>query len=325
MAKPDTQQAIEKLAEKNAKNIRPYQDSENLPEDKPYFRVFLKNDRWDCKGYNYENHDNADRMVLYMNYFRQQVFSNILPTTDISGYYAFEIHDSYKYLENDKNYDNTFTFASNTADRWKPALLPDPFFINNWGNLLTQINDDTNWNTKLNKVVFRGTTTGYSDPQKNNRLNTCIWSLKYPDALDFKITKIAQMKLQDIQDQIPNFNEIQAPHMDIADQLKYRYILNLDGNTRRFDTWFYKCNVLNLKWRSHERLFYDEVMPDKLFDVNVDRNNILDIVRFYDSNKNQALEIIERSKQFSKIWFRPFTHQYYTVKLFENIADQSSS
>lgn len=312
---------IQDLAINNAKNIKIVDHEDNIEKDKPYFQIFKSDsNRWDCTAFNYKNHDNADRMDLYMNYFKNEIFPNILLDTEISGYYQFELHDGYNYLENNKNYDNTFVFSKNKFMDWKPCLMVDPYFVQNWGNMHTDIDDNKNWNDKINNIIFRGTTTGNKNPKKNQRLDICLWSLKNPILFDFKISKIAQIDKQTILDEIPNFNEIWSDPVPISEQINHKYILNLDGNVSKWNIETYNCNVINLKWISHEELFYYPLINDGFIHKIVDKNNIENMFHYHNNNPDESLEMIKRSKQFSKDYFRPFTHIYYTTCLFEEIC-----
>lgn len=312
---------IHNIAVENAKNIKVIDDKNDIEKDKPFFHVSKDdNGRWDCKGYNYETHDNADRMKLYMDYFKNDIFPNILPNTEITGYYNFEIHDGYYYLENGKDYNNCFVFSKNNSMQYQPCLLPDPFFIQNWGGANTSISDKTDWNMKENKIIFRGTTTGNKDPHQNERINICLWSLRNPNIYDFKISKIAQIDKQKILDCIPNFNEICSEPLTIENQIKYKYQLNVDGNVSRFLSWVYNYNVVNLKWKSKEELFYYPLIKDGDIHKTVDKNSIENQYNYFNNNQKEAQEIIKRAKNFSKDFFRPFTHKYYTTCLFEEIA-----
>lgn len=312
---------IKDLAVGNAKNIKIIDDEDNIEKDKPYFLICKDSlNRWDCRGYNYEKHDNADRMKLYMDYLKRDILTNILLDNEISGYYSIQLHDAYYYLKDQKNYDNTFVFSRNNLMEWKPCLLPDPYFIQNWGGVNKSMNDESDFHMKENKIIFRGTTTGSRDPHQNDRINICLWSLRNPAIYDFKISKIAQIDKSTIQSVIPNFNEIWSKSLSIEDQIKYKYQLSVDGNTSRYDTWQYNCNVVNFKWRSNEELFYYPLIKDGDIHKIVDKNSIEDQFTYYNNNLKEGLQMIKRAKEFSKDFLRPFTHKYYMISLFEEIA-----
>lgn len=312
---------IHDLAKNNAKNIKIIDNEDNIEKDKPYFQILKdSNGGWDIKGYNYKDHDNVDRMKLYMDYFKKDIFPNILSNTEISGYYSIQPHDGYAYLKDNKSYDNTFVFSKNNLMKWKPCLLPDPYFIQNWGGANQSVNDESDWNMKENKIIFRGTTTGNKDPNQNERINICLWSLKNHKIYDFKISKIAQIDKSTIQSAIPNFNEIWSEPLSIENQIKYKYQLSIDGNVNRFMAWSYNCNVVNFKWKSKEELFYYPLINDGDIHKIVDKNTIEDQFIYFNNNPKEAQEMIKRAKEFSKDFLRPFTHKYYTTCLFEEIA-----
>jgi hypothetical protein len=312
---------IEELAKINAQKIS-IRRKDSINPDLPYFRVYKgDNFRYTMDCFNYKTHDNSDRMDLYKYYFIQYVFPNVDKDIDIAGFYSFELHDGHHYLKNTKKYDNTFVFSSPYTSEYSPALLPDPYFISNYNGLMN-IDDTTQWREKKNKVCFYGTTTGNRNPLKNERIDVCLWSLKNRNIFDFKITKIAQMTENYIRTNMENFTDICAPNVTIPEQLKYKFHLIIDGNVSRFDVWSYVCNVVNLKWKSDESLFYYPLMPDKQYHVVVNKENIENIVKYYLNNTQEAIEIIDRAKEFANFMFRPIVAQYYCVKLFEEIGNK---
>ena len=311
---------VEILAKHNASRMR-IRRREEIDETLPYFEVIrLANKRYDIRWFNYEKHDNASRVELYTQWFKNSIFPNIDKHTNISGFYNFELHDGYAYLENEKNYNNVFTFSSPSTSKYNPGLMVDPYFVSNFNGLMN-INDTIEWKDKSNKVCFFGTTTGNKNPSKNERIDICLWSLKKKNIFDFGITKIAQMDESEVRRQISNFTDIYRAPVPIEKQLEYKFHLSVDGNVSRFDKWAYKTNCLNLKLRSPEELFYYPLMPDKQFHIEVDKTNIEKMYTYYLNNSKESSEIIARSKIFAAFFFRPLVATMYGVRLFEDIAE----
>ena len=74
-----------------------------------------------------------------------------------------------------------FCFAKRKEDTINThvPLLPDYYFMNNWDMRYNFINDTEPWKDKYSKIIFVGSTTGNSDPHKNERIQACLWSLEH--------------------------------------------------------------------------------------------------------------------------------------------------
>ena len=310
------QETILHLAQNNTAKCYPKREEE-LDKTIPYFSI-KKNDilRYEIIGYNHETHDNADRMKLWTHYMQTMILPNIDPNIDISGYYNIELHDSYTYLDVDKDrdYDNVLCFSKFKNDKG-PVLIPDPYMICNYGGIMQSINDNEDWNKKLNKLCFFGTTTGNRNAAENERIDLCTWAIDKPFC-DFKITKVAQMSPASI----PNLKEIGHGHVSIVDQMKYKYHLIVDGNTCRFDVWPFKVNNVVMKYPSKEMLWYYPFLQEDFHFVEVEKSNIDNKMKFYNSNPNIALHMIYNAKKISSTLFRSITHQMYSIHLFESLA-----
>lgn len=293
----------------------------------PYFEIF-KNDmgKYDIKGYNYEKHDNAPRMALWEHYMRAKILGHIrAANTDIKGFYNIELHDSYTYLDNNKNYTDCFTFSKfkDSKGRGGPVLIPDPYAMMAWGGELNSIHDTQPWSTKKNKACFYGTTTGNRDPSKNERINTCIWSLKHRDLLDFKITKIAQMPESMFREYVDGVGGgggvgIYSPALkSLEEQMQYKYHLVMDGNTCRFDIWNYLTNSVTLKYTSKDVLWYYPLLLHDTHYVEVDQTNMLRCMNMSDA---QANYIISNARNLMSKIASPINHELYLISLFEQIA-----
>lgn len=274
--------------------------------------------KWDVVGHNYEKHDNAPRMALYQYYFKHAIFPNV--SGNISGYYNIELHDSYTYLNRDrKMYDNVLTY-SKFKDHKKPILIPDPYMVVSWNNLV--VNDSLPWVDKKDSVCFYGTTTGDRNPEKNRRIEMCLWALN-KNEYDFKITNVAQMTEGDIISKIgyQKWNSIyQRNKVPISDQLFNKFHFLPDGNTCKFDTWYFNTNTLNFKDISKDMLWYYPMLMDKMHYVEVNEHTLEQQRMYYINNPREALFIIRNAKHLYENLFKPQNHMYYTSLLFETMA-----
>jgi hypothetical protein len=294
---------------------------EDMNLEIPYIHVSRGQDgKWDVKGFNYEAHDNAPRMALYIHYLKYGIFPNV--SDNISGYYNMELHDSYTYLDKPYKYKDVLTF-SKFKDDAEPILLPDPYMVVNWGN--QSVHDNTPWRNKDDKVCFYGTTTGDRNPFNNRRINMCLWSLgqEREKIFDFKVTKVAQMAEVDIVKQVGVNKWRQIYRRDpvsIEEQLTHKFQFLPDGNTCKFDTWYFKTNTLNFKDKSREMLWYHPMFMNKDHFVEVNEHNIESNRMYYLNNWGDAERIMINANNMARDLFKPTNHMYYTTLLFETMA-----
>lgn len=317
------QDNISHLAAVFSRNSRPKR-LEEISKQIPYFEVGSDTFGRKCiKGmYNFEQHDNAPRMQYYMNYFNYHVFPNLDKDADITGFYNIELHDSYTYLKNGKDYSGVFSFAKFKNDM-KPCLLPDPYMVGNWGGVLDVLSDNRYWSNKIDKCCFFGTTTGDRDPSNNMRIKACMYGQKHPELFNFKITNVAQMNESDIVNAVgkSQWDNIKLPfRVGYEDQLCYKYHLVLDGNTCRYDIWNYNTNTVTLKHESNEMLWYYPLLQNNEHFYEVTLDELPKAMQYFSNNPTEAAMIIKNAKSFCKSYFKPVIHTLYTQRLFEEIG-----
>ena len=302
---------------------------DDIDKSLPYFKV-SKNmmDKYVCEPFNFETHDNAPRMPYVLRYLLDNVFPYV--RGDVSGYYNIQLHDHYSYLKDGKCYDNVLCFGGmkgcEIGGKWT-VQLPDCYFMGNWGGKYDKFWDDAIWENKKKKVVFAGTTTGSREPKENVRINTCLWALdegrdRY---CDFWITNIAQMDAKKIFTDLPRFRYVFRPPVPLEEQMKYRYMLGIDGNTCRWNPDVYFMKTLSLCLPSQDTLWYSSMFKDgeHFVEVNTLENHpksLTKTFKYYESNMCDAVRIIENANQLAKMLFNPEVCQKYTIQLFENIV-----
>jgi hypothetical protein len=263
-------------------------------------------------------------MSYYETYFKNNIFPNVDRKVDITGYYNIELHDSYTYLNNGKDYSNCLVFSKFKDDN-KPVLLPDPYMVGGYGSTL-RVDDKVTWDKKKDSVSFYGTTTGNRDPVLNQRLKLCLWSLgKNRSRYNFNITNVAQMTMSDVRAAYPQFDSFYKPQgCPVEEQLNDKFLLHIDGNTSRFDVWSFKTNSVVLKYKSKDMLWYYDMMLERTHFKEVDMNSIESSVNQLLSNPVECQVIAWNAKRFVMDILQPITHQVYTTTLFETIGENRS-
>lgn len=303
----------------NSKGVYP-KNEDDINKDLPYIQIYKdSNEKLEVACYNYETHDNAPRMAFYSHYLKYAIFPNIEKECQVTGFYNIELHDSYTYLNNNKNYKDTFVFSKFKTDNC-PVLLPDPYMVSNWGNKV--ITDTKEWTDKQDKVCFFGTTTGNRDPSKNRRISMCKWAIN-KENYNFKISNIAQMTSYDILNKmgINTWRNVYRNQIvPFSEQLDYKFHFAPDGNTCKFDVWNYGTNTVIFKDISNDMLWYYPLMKNGEHFVEVDENTMESKRIYYVNNPKESLRIIDNSKRLYLDLFKPENHIIYTSTLFNTIG-----
>jgi len=291
---------------------------EEINQELPYFEIYKNNhNRRDIRFFNYEKEDNAARAPYIADYLKKNILPNVDRDYNINGFYNIELHDSYtyrdKYLVEDTDYTNVLTFAKFKGEKG-PVLIPDIYQLGNYGNTL-QFEDKLGLDKKTPQVIFRGGTTGIRNPEENKRIDMCKWALGKP-LLDFKITNVVQMNAT-------LDPSIMGQPMSINDQLNYRYIFSMDGNTSKFDIWPYKTNSVVLKYESTEMLWYYPLMMDKFHYLDVTKDTLENTVNHINNNLVEGQIININARRFVHEILKPISPQIYTVALFDGIGENA--
>ena len=111
-------------------------------------------------------------------------------------------------------------------------------------------------------------------------------------------------------------------NISIDKQLKYKYILSIDGNTWAWDRpiWIMKSNSLFFKYESSNVGWYYDFLNEDINYVSVNVDNMVKKYNFFENNTNQALEIISNAKKFVKDYCSEEAWTFYFKSLLEEIS-----
>lgn len=192
-----------------------------------------------------------------------------------------------------------------------------------------KINCNVDFKSKINKIIFAGATTGNTNIKLNDRINTCIWSNMNNWAREntyFKLTNVVQIPKDKLsvytkQNNI-NSELILSNTISITEQLKYKYILSIDGNTWAWDRpiWIMNSNSLFFKYDSNDIGWYYDFLKEDVHYVAVNTENMENKYNFFENNTNQALQIISNSKEFVKDYCSEEAWSFYLKSLLEEIS-----
>lgn len=284
---------------------------DNIDQTLPYFRIQKEDGRHSISMFNYRTHDNADRMGYVCSYLLEMVLPRV--SGDVCGYYSIQLHDSYTYLDDGKDYKDVLCFGMSKGDRG-PVMLPDCYFMGGWGGKYASFVDNQPWESKKSRVCFYGTTTGNRNPALNERINVCLWGASRPWC-DFKITKVAQMQASLVPKGV-----LSAP-VPLSEQTKNRYMLIVDGNVSKWDVDCYYSRCLGLSMPSNNMLWYYPLLQSGTHNAPVTLDTLEPVFNYYENNVGEALRIISNANRLASSLFRAEVAVDYTVSLFETIAE----
>lgn len=166
---------------------------------------------------------------------------------------------------------------------------------------------DTPLEEKLDKAVFYGSDTGAKHNGSVQRINLCR-RYRYHPRVDARITNFVEFPFED---------EIAGPYTSIADQLKYKYILNINGNTTSWERliWAMKSNSVCIYVRPPS--YQDEISwYYHMFDIlqgviYVDEYSIQEFMVKIGTDKNYIQSIKNCQKYLANILDKPDIHTAY--------------
>ena len=187
-------------------------------------------------------------------------------------------------------------------------LLVDAHMLkNNWAELVDIINKanlENSWNSKLNKIFWRGQSTGSAlkfpynikNIDKLTRLKLVILSKLYPDLIDAKITKYAEFSDDEDGNNLKKILEMLfGTNNDLVqekDHLKYKYLIAIDGNTCPWVRvpWIMASNSVLLKQETKKIQWFYQALQPYINYVPI-KENLTDIFNQIDWMKNHDKEL----------------------------------
>ena len=328
----NNKEAIVFLGEKEGARLRIGHSVDDINTKLPYFRIDKNAEgTYTFEGFNYQKHDNADRMPFILNYLKQYVVPYISAEANIKGYYNLELHDSNSYLDGSStDYTNTLVWSRNKSDR-RPILLPDVYQLTNYGNKLNA-KDTVEWYAKQNLIAFYGTTTGSRDPSQNARLQWCKWKAAndpYDKTCHWYITNVAQMQVEDIVKtySLPVWQNMSKPYVPHTHLYNYKFNLDIPGNTASWDRVPVVLNSKSLLFKApcQDMCFYYPLMHTGEHYIHVDTpEDALKQQQYFLSNMRDYSRINANANNFVQDFMTPHAAIRYMVALFETSSYFSS-
>lgn len=188
------------------------------------------------------------------------------------------------------------TFSKNKYR--KNVLIPDVYALNNYNGMLN-INDTFQ---KKDEMIFAGSSTGNTfNLYLNDRLNVCNYAID-KNWLNAKITNVVQTNYNCIKKCYPDCDKFISKFIPVQEQLQYKFILSIDGNTTAWDRvpWVMNSRSLLFRYNTDNINWYYPLMKAGEHFVECDLNTIENKYKFYLNNPKEAEFIVNNANQFVK-------------------------
>ena len=200
-------------------------------------------------------------------------------------------------------------------------------------------NKKIEWEDKFSKAIFRGSSTGCGYNLNNNqRLLLSDISYKWSkddstkNLIDVKITKFtsrikAYNKLLGIID-FKKYSYLQGDYLDSNEQLKYKYIFNIEGNAQayRLPNELKKRSVI-LNIESKFFMWFEPLLKNNIHMVNIlsDFSDLKEKILYLKNNDNKAKKIADNGFKFSNDYLNKISIGYYWYYFMLNINKNTNN
>ena len=215
----------------------------------------------------------------------------------------------------------------NSSYEMDKLLFPDAFFMKDnrngsYSKLIKKIeiaNMNNPWSNKLNKIFWRGTTTGdfYNYTVKNfdklPRLTVSVLSKLYPDLIDAAFSYYSpQISWEHHGQNLMEFSQLlfgKASKAKEEDHLRYKYLLSLDGNaaTGTRVPWIMFSNSVLVKQESQKiQWFYSALKPYVHYvPINHRLTDIFEQIEWMKNHDQELQKISANAQNFVQNNLRP--------------------
>lgn len=228
----------------------------------------------------------------------------------LKGEYIFSLHDGVHHKQPWK----VLGFASTNEliNNAQVILIPDPDALFGYSRLFREVDKasyNTPWPSKISKIFWRGSATG-AGPE-NNRLDGTprLRFMNYASNLEF-----ADVGLTFYTQQLnPQFKQLLSstyslkPQVTVADSIKYKYLIDIDGNSCSYSrmAWILYSNSLLMKHASiYKQWYYDKMQAYVHYlPISEDFSNLQEQFIWAEFNPEKAQEIATNGRLFAKMVF----------------------
>jgi len=196
-------------------------------------------------------------------------------------------------------------------------LIPDYYAMIDYSGML-KIPDGLDFSRKINKAFFIGSSTGSEDANYNDRLKLCAAYANHQSVKCY-IHNICH-KVEHLKSVYPNYTDwINTSNgRSIPYQRKYKYLINVDGNTCAWDRipWILNSNSILLKKKSSSssKCWYYDLLENGVHYIEFDKDTEITTIMEKMSTAD-CQRIIAAANQFCRDYLTRKSHLTYMAKL----------
>ncbi|NGX32219.1 MAG: hypothetical protein K1060chlam4_00260 [Candidatus Anoxychlamydiales bacterium] len=269
---------------------------QNLLKEAELIKVKIKNNK--IKYQNFLNLKFHPRFVRFNNFLQKS--KKFIKFPDIE--FLYSIADS---LDNPKLIEclQAPVFCiSKKKNNDKVILFPHIEWMEKNDLLLDRLSKaalQLNWEKKESQAFWRGTTTGFLDLDKNERLKIVKLASHYPHLIDASFSNIVQISEENKKYLVENF-ELKEKASPI-DQIKYKYLLSIDGNafSGSFFWQLFSNSVVLKNSSNYLEWYYSGVKSDKHYLEFDSDKDLISKIHWLKDNDKKAKKISENANVFA--------------------------
>lgn len=271
-----------------------------------------------------EPHGNAahsERLHSIRNVFENLVSITPLPDVALTVSLSDDLHWYLHSIDQPLPFP-VLVFAKHIESR-EQILIPDwEIFQGYTGFHREAVNGsrDFPWEKKVEKAIWRGTTTGadYSVENYRDQWRTQLvsQSFAHPDFIDARFNFICQND-QDLHKEMAKYV---GKHMSIYHQLQYKYQILIDGNTAAFSRayWQLWSNSVIFKQDSPFIQWYSRALNPNVhyFPFARDSSDLVKKIAFAKRNDQKAKQVANNASNFARNNLKPediYLYLYFVI------------
>jgi len=179
------------------------------------------------------------------------------------------------------------------------------------------------WSKKIDKVFWRGSTTGGVFNKDNwrtfPRAILVLMSMKHPNWIDARFTNLCQGA-----EEVEEMEALKGEFVQPEDSLKYKYLIDVDGNTCTFPRlfWILASNSLLIKHDSPDvQWFYAALEPNVHYlPCKRDLSDLRKVISWARKNDKKCEQMMKNGKKFTETHLQLNHTLLYTYLLLDHIS-----
>jgi len=268
----------------------------------PFMRCRIVNNKIQSTLFNIKS--DHPRIVGFVNFLNKLCKFSSIPDVD----FIVEFNDSFENKSVLEKIASPVFCMCKKKQNSKGVLYPDTEYFSSREELYKQViarSSTIPWERKIPKALWRGNPTGggyhLERWRQAPRSNLVFYAQKHPDILDCAFRPIPGMTALLLQEMLQEmvFKEAMRP----SEQLAYRYLIAIDGNSfPSSQKWqlFSKCLLLKnesdyIEWFDRGLIPYRHFVP-----FRQDSSNLSDLILWMRENDALMKEIANNAQEFAK-------------------------